>query len=315
MFATKTMTEGVVLGECASAPAGYYQPLLYETMQRGLADAAGRGSGHVSDDIYSLGVSIITLVQGEPPLAGLSDAEIIDRKLVQGSFYCLVQKQRIPTPLLEPLRGMLNDDPTLRWTVEDMELWLGGRRLSPRPPEPPRKAVRPFEFGTHEAWEARGLARILSTDAVLASRLFDKGEVEAWMRRALGEKNVTEIMVAELAATKTGNRMQREPEVVVSRCGIAMAPDGPIRMRGRAVFPSGIGPALTEAVINKKDPGPLVQMILTGMPGHWNMIQRKHKIQPLGKQPDLEHIRSVIERSGYGFGLERAMYELDETVP
>ena len=315
MFGTPGMADGVVLGECVTAPAGYYQPVLYETMQRGMADPSGRGKGHVSDDIYSLGVSIVTLIQGYPPLAGMSDEEILNHKLVQGSFYALVQKQKMPTSLLEPLRGMLNDDPLERWTLEDLEAWLGGRRLSPRPPEPPRKAVRPFEFSDMEAWEARGLARVLSLDAATAYRLYEKGEVEAWMRRALGEKNITEIMVAEMEAARTGSRQQQEPDVLVARCGIAVAPDGPIRMKGRAIYPSGFGTALTEAIVMKRDPGPLVHMLVAGLPGSWKSLQNKHKIQLIQPPPDLEYVRNMLERHGMGFGVERVLYELDETVP
>ncbi|MEM6903236.1 MAG: serine/threonine protein kinase, partial [Pseudomonadota bacterium] len=190
IFAPRGLAEGIVLGECLTQPVGYHQPVLYETLQRGMANPAGRGQGMISDDLYALGVTMVTLLQGEPPLAGMSDEDILDRKLVQGSFYALVQKSRIPTNMLEPLRGLLNDDPAERWTLEDLESWLGGRRLSPRPPEPPRKAVRPFEFSGYEAWEARGLSRVLSRDPVTAHRLYEQGEVEAWMRRALGEKNI-----------------------------------------------------------------------------------------------------------------------------
>ena len=315
MFLPNDPAEGVILGDCASSPAGYYQPVLNETLQRGLADASGRGKGGTSDDLYALGVAIITLIQGEPPLSGLSDPQIVDRKLTQGSFYALVQKQKMPTPLLEPLRGLLNDDPHERWDLEDLESWLGGRRLSPRPPEPPRRAVRPFEFGDHEAWEARGLARILSTNAATAYDLYHKGEVEAWMRRALGEKNITEIVVGELQASGAGSRVQREPAVVVARCGIAMAPDGPIRMNGRAIYPSGFGTALTEAFVNKRDPAPIAQILVAGLPGNWNSIQKKHKIEPFSPPMDLEFARNLLERRGFGFGVERVLYELDDSVP
>ncbi|MEO0393924.1 MAG: serine/threonine-protein kinase [Pseudomonadota bacterium] len=315
MYALPDLTDGVVLGECVTSPAGYHQPVLYETMQRGLADPSGRGKGHVSDDIYSLGATVVTLVQGHPPLPGLSDEEILNQKLLQGSFYAMVQKQKMPTALLEPLRGMLNDDPHERWTLEDLEAWLAGRRLSPRPPEPPRKAVRPFEFSDREAWEARGLARVLSHDAGTAAQLYEKGEVEAWMRRALGEKNITEIMVAELEAAKTGSKQQREPDILVARCGIAVAPDGPMRVRRRSVYPSGLGTALTEAVVTKRDPGPLVHMLSAGLPGSWNALQKKHKVEPIMPQPDLENVRSLLERKGMGFGVERVLYELDETIP
>jgi len=39
------------LGDCCSAPAGLLQPIVYETIEGGLADPWGRGEGTPSDDL------------------------------------------------------------------------------------------------------------------------------------------------------------------------------------------------------------------------------------------------------------------------
>ena len=46
----------------------------------------------------------------------------------------------------EPLRGMLSDDPAKRWSLEDLEMWLNGRRLSLMQPALAERAQRPFRF-------------------------------------------------------------------------------------------------------------------------------------------------------------------------
>ena len=46
------------LGECLSAPAGYGQPVLFETVERALSTPTGRGHGHTADDCYAFGVTL-----------------------------------------------------------------------------------------------------------------------------------------------------------------------------------------------------------------------------------------------------------------
>jgi len=57
----------VELGEFFTTPAGYDQPVLFEPIERAMADPVGRGPGEAVDDLYALGVSCVMLVLGHNP--------------------------------------------------------------------------------------------------------------------------------------------------------------------------------------------------------------------------------------------------------
>ncbi len=67
---------------------------------------AGRGDGSIADDVYALGVLLLTLALGRLPLAELDDTAILRRKLEQGSHGALVGDERLP-PLIADLSACL----------------------------------------------------------------------------------------------------------------------------------------------------------------------------------------------------------------
>ena len=315
IFSTPNMAGGAVLGECISAPPGYYQPILFETIQRGLTQPSGRGFGTISDDFYAFGVTLLTLVLGRSPLPDKSPEQILELKMDKGSFYALVHHNRVPTGLLEPLRGLLNDDPQLRWTIEDFQLWLGGRRLSPRPPEPPKRSVRPFDFNGQEIWTARSLSLALSKDTAAAHKLIENGEVESWMRRALGEKNYTEMLVSEFAHSNATGRGPRDVDITFARCSMAISPDSPVRYKGVTVLPAGVGSALAESMFKQQNTALIAQIIGNSLCNHWTGLFVRRKIPSPAPTVDLDHAKSTMERQSFGYGIERVLYELDPTAP
>lgn len=315
MFGLGNLGAGVSFGECVSAPPSVHQPILFETIQRGLCQPSGRGIGTLSDDFYAFGVSLLCLVLGRHPVPGKTDEEILQRKMDKGSFFTLVHHNRVPTGILEPLRGLLNDDPLTRWTLEDFRLWLGGRRLSPRPPEQPKRAIRPFDFVGQELWTARALALALSTDALAALKLLETGEVESWMRRALGEKNDTEFLVTELAQGRSANRNNRDIDQLLGRCLMAISPDSPVRYKGVSVYPTGLGPALTAAMIQQQNTMTIGQIITHSLCTHWGTLYQRRKIPPPAPTLDLEQVKRLMDRPSYGYGIERVLYELDPNAP
>jgi serine/threonine protein kinase len=139
-------TSGIMLGECVSAVTSFGQAPLLLTIERAMAQPSGRGVGTTADDLYALGVTILLLFMGRNPVRQLDDEAMLQAKIDRGTYPALVGTSRISLNLMEPLRGMLADDPKLRWSLNDLELWLSGRRLSPRQPQVPRKASRPFDF-------------------------------------------------------------------------------------------------------------------------------------------------------------------------
>jgi len=118
--------ESVLLGDCVTSPPGWAQRALMETIEVGMTPRASRGPGGFSDDIYALGASMLFLALGWCPVVDLDDDDVIEIKTWQGSFMALLNGERPSVGLREPLRGMLNDDPAERWTLDDIEQWIGG---------------------------------------------------------------------------------------------------------------------------------------------------------------------------------------------
>jgi hypothetical protein len=136
-----------MVGEMLASPPGYFQPVLYETIERGVASPLGRGQGSFEDEMYSFGVLLAVLVRQHDPMEGLSDEEIILHKIDHGSFASLISKDRLPATILELLRGLLNDDAPQRWTIDDVLVWMDGRRVNPKQGLlVTNKASRPIDF-------------------------------------------------------------------------------------------------------------------------------------------------------------------------
>ena len=301
---------GVTLGECASAPPGYGQPTVFEPVERAMTTAGGRGRGSILDDMYAFGVTLVVLAFGRNPLQELGDDAAIDAKIDKGSFGALVGNARLPQDLSEPVRGMLLDDPKQRWGINQLELWLSGRRLSPKQGVLSKRATRPLELAGREAWHCRGLARLMVANVPAAAAIIDGGELDRWLRRSLSDDPLAEgVVQAADQATSSGSRTSSVADRVVARVAIALDPSAPIRYKGKAVMPDSIGVALADAFLRRENPQPLAEIIAWQLAGFWVNAQPEVKPEVVPLVQAIEGLRSIMERSGPGFGIERVLYE------
>lgn len=115
------------LGECVTAGLAIAQPAIFEPIESCLSMVAGRGPGSIADDLYSIGVTIRTLLMGHIPCQAMTDEEVLDAKLSKGSYGALAQQTRISPTVMEALRRLLNDDPLEWWTLDDLGMLANGR--------------------------------------------------------------------------------------------------------------------------------------------------------------------------------------------
>jgi len=80
----------IILGDCLSLPASMAQPVIYEPIERAMADPIGRGEGTIEDDLYALGVLLAMHWRSYDPLRGKSKNEIISAKVTQTSFLTMI---------------------------------------------------------------------------------------------------------------------------------------------------------------------------------------------------------------------------------
>lgn len=315
MFSQDSTGGAVVLGPCLTEPAGYGQPALFETIERGMAEPIAKGVGTVADDLYAFGVSLLLLILGHNPLAGLDDEALVTAKLERGSYGILVTNQRVPTALTEPLRGFLNDDPRQRWTLNDFDLWMNGRRLSPKQPLMPKRAIRPFEFAGEQIFHCRALARGLARKPPQAAQAIEAGDIDRWLRRSLGDDvRADQVAQAVQSASATGRGSTYEDRLVARVC-MALDPDAPIRYRGRRVMPTGFGAALAEAMVSGDGVQPLAEMVIGQLPMFWVNVQTDFRAEFVPMVRLFDTMRGWLDKSAPGYGVERVLYDVNPTMP
>lgn len=315
LFFKDPATPNLIIGDCLSAPVGYGQPILVETIERGMAQPSGRGPGTIGDDLYALGVTLLILHLGRNPLVDLDDDAVLKLKMDRGTYPALTSQVRLPQSLIEPLRGLMTDDPRQRWSLSDLDLWLQGRRLSPKQPQVPRRGARPFEFQGEELMHCRALARSLARNSAAAASVIERGDVEKWVRRSVGDEARAEAMQSAITSAAAGGRGASQEDKVVTRVSIALDPPAPIRYRGLSVLPDGLGPALAEAMWQNRSPQPFAEFVLAQFPHFWVNCQHEFRPEYVPMVQAFDGYRALLEHVGMGFGIERIVYEMAPACP
>lgn len=299
------------LGECVSAVPAIAQPFVYEPIESCLCMPVGRGAGTLSDDLYSLGVTILVLMTGKSPCQGMSDEEILSAKLSKGSYGALTQQSRISLTVMEALRGLLNDDPAERWTVDDLGLWANGKRGSPILQSVEARASRPFSFMNKEHYTCRELAHTMAANWDMAVPIVREGTVDAWLRRALGDDE----KVSAMSEAKTlGGEMDTDDNVVARSC-IALDPSAPIRFRNFHANIDGFANVLAMHGESGSTRNEFAQIMQYDLMGFWNDCQAHPRLDMVGLFRDLKRAREVMSRTNTGEGIERVIYDLNTSMP
>ena len=300
-----------MIGECVSAAPAIAQPIVFEPIESCLCMAAGRGAGTLADDLYAVGVTILTLLTGHSPCQGMSDEEILEAKLSKGSYGALAQQTRITLTVMEALRGLLNDDPVERWTLDDLGMWANGRRGSPIQQSVEARAARSFSFMNKDHYTCRELAQTMSTNWDMAVTILRDGTVDTWLRRALGDDAKINAMND---AKSVAGEMDTDDNVVARSC-IALDPAGPIRFRDFRANVDGFPNVLAMHSESATTRNEFAQIMQYNLLGFWDECQPRPRVDYVGLYRDLRRAREVMGRTNSGEGIERVVYDLNPHVP
>jgi len=310
IFWTDQSNSTMTLGDGWTAPPGYSQPPLFETIESMMCDPTGRGPGLPSNDMYSLGVTILFLLVGRNPAGGMTDAELLTNKIEFGSYATLVGQNRLPLGLMEVLRGLLSDDAKERWTIIDIDMWLSGRRLSPKQSKLPQRASRPFTFDNVEHFNARSLGIAFSTDFKEAGPAAKGKALDGWLRRAVGDEAKANSVQATISST-VGAQAKNSDDRIVARVCTALDPAAPIRYRGFGVTIDGLGTALLAALPHRDMRQTVCEIISARLAIHWVAAQAKPTSEEVRTVQTLEKLPAILDNPVPGYGVERVVYELN----
>jgi len=305
----------VILGDCLSLPPSMAQPVLLEPVDRAMASPTGRGVGTNQDDLYSLGVSIALLVRTRDPMRAKSDADIIQNKMAYGTYATvLAPEDHLPGAMVELLRGLMMDDRRMRWTLDDVLTWMDGRRLSPKQSPKKLKAARPLPFNSKTYTMPALLARDIFGRVQEAVSLIESGELEQWIKRSLDDDLMLIRFESGLRSAEDQGRSASYWDRLVSRIGLCLDPEGPIRYKTLSLTGEGVATALAEAFVTKKDLPVYAEVFNGSLLSYWmaTLTDLNHDMANFVTRFDA--CRNYIKQPGPGLGLERILYFLNADV-
>lgn len=306
----------IVLGDCVTSVPGNDQPVVLETIEAGMCLPSARGSGNYADDMYSFGATLLMLAIGHNTLHGVPEAEIIRRKIKEGSYSTLVNDQRMPVSLIECFRGLLADDPEQRWKAENIELWLAGKRLTPVQAKSEAQAQRAFKFADQEFHSIRPLSYAMYVNWDKAGAIISDGSLEIWIRRGL---EVNDLADAVASAIKNSRAMpgqaKDQEDVTLARVLMVLDPRAPVRVRDFRVSLEGFGGSLAVATLAKQKLQPYTDFINRELWRHWVAAQTKFNADHAQWETVFKDLRNYLRDQNSGAGIERCVYELNEWMP
>lgn len=306
----------IILGECLAAPPFFTQPVLFEPIERGMAQPLARGLGTQQGDLYALGVSLTVFMRTVDPLAGLSDEEIIKQKIIQGSYAALTGKDKFKGSILELLRGLLHDDPKERWSVEEICAWMEGQRLKPRQVLKRKKASRPILFQKHKYYMTPTLAMVLNQNSEEALHLIESGEISLWIQRSLEDKEMHETYENNLATAKDLGKGPGYNDRLITATSATLDPFAPLRYKNFALMSEGMGSLLAKAFALKEDLTPFAEIFSKGVILNWLSGHKSHGVDAGSFYGRFDACRSYVSQTKRaGFGLERCLYFLSSQCP
>ncbi len=307
--------EVIVLGDCVTAPPGYDQPIIFESLERAMASPAGRGTGSIIDDFYALGATVVILTLGHNPVERISGEELLFQRMTMGSYAAICGNARVPIPLLEPLRGLLSDDFNERWGLEQIDLWLNGRKQTPMQKKAAKKSETPYRFAGQDHTNIRTLAHAFNRQIPEAAKTVEDETFHAWLRRAGDEQELSDTIKGFVDSAKFNKESaQGSEEYLIARICAAMDPQAPMRFKGASVCMDGFGPMLAIEMIRDGNVQTLAEMVSKEIFQFWSG-DRSMFLDTLDTARDFMQMKQWLSIPDFGYGLERCVYELNPGLP
>ncbi|MBM3565803.1 MAG: hypothetical protein FJX42_06810 [Alphaproteobacteria bacterium] len=316
MFFLDENREQIVLGDCATVPPGFDQPILFEPIERGLTAPAGRGEGELRDDIYALGVSIVALLFDALPAAKLNDDDLLSSKIEHGSSGAISHNVRLPLPLLEPLRGMLSDHVSERWGLDQTDSWLDGRKMTPMQRRTSTKTDTPMVFAGRSHITARTLARSMTQHVAEAAKFLRETDLDPWLRRALADPDTADrVKMAVDQARANPSASTSTDDHMVTRVALSLDPRGPIRYKGFSYLPEAFSTAMAVEILKRGGAQNAVETIIREYPVAWYNHPVNFGPETPAATRLFTQIRAHLQNNDYGYGVERCMYDGSLSMP
>lgn len=309
--------ERVIVTECFSHYCGFQQSSFYEPIDRAQCLPIAKGEADETADFFALGAVVSALLQGAGLFDSAREAGMLADRLIKSSYSTyLIQQERFGS-IKEFLKGVLQDHPSERWLYSDVTEWQARKKgTAASTAHPLKESLTGYEFNNKGHLGRRALAHDMFLHwnaAKLEVKIDDLGR---WLRLNVMRPDLSDELDDSI-------NIARRKETVIADDDLTKAlsvldPDGPIRQNEFAANAYGLPQMLAFGLARgKREYAQFVADCLnSGLLTHW-----------LELQPPLEDydyykmywssitVSKYIRKSGFGFGIERVLYDMNPGLP
>lgn len=316
------LDEKLVIAECLSEPCGVRQHVLYEPIERALADPSGKGTATSKSDAYSVGMLAYDLLYGLQKFREV-DAVTFTRYILEvGCYHLLIAKSnKEPSEAMTDFfRGLLCENMHERWGLEHINNWLGGKRYNLIHPSLPNESTRPFTFAETDYFNCRALANAIHRNWARASKDIRQHKLDRWLETSAHRADTADRV--ERIIRSTGGESTNNPKLnneLASRIILSLDPTGPIRLDRVSVTVEGVGTAISHYLRHgmQQEIGQLNEIIDIDLINYAADVGNHDEKSPGSTNITwkLQSLRPQVKLTSLGFGMERAMYSLNSGLP
>lgn len=303
------------LAECVSSPCGTQSPYLYEPLERLMADPLGRGEASEKADVYSLGVLAYEALYGLDRLKAIPRETFIEHAIQAGTYRILAKNRDFSEKFQDFFRGTLNENPAERWSLDQLSQWVGGKRFNMIVPGQPKDASRPVMFMNEEFFNRRVLAHTLHVHWRQALKEIKELKIDRWCEMSLHKPELAEKIDRAMRFAGSGST-DTQLNDMLTRVIAILDPTGPLRTVTFSLRPDAIAQLLADvAKHNGPELNQLIAIIDNDLSNYWAEQVESNKTPEVGNAIfRLQKVKPILKKKELGFGLERALYDLNPSL-
>ncbi len=303
------------LSECISAPCGTQGHYLYQPLERLMADPLGRGEATEKADVYALGILAFEMMYGLEKIKTIPRDVFIHRAISVGAYHIFAANREFSDAFQDFFRGILNENPTERWGLDQLGQWLNGKRFNMIAPTAPKEASRPIMFINEEFTSRKMLAHAFHTHWREAMKDIRALKVDRWCEMSLHRPELAESLDRALRVTGLASTDAQMGDMLTRVIAI-LDPVGPLRSHALALRPDAMGTVLAELIQHQGPELPqLLSFIENDFGNYWVERAESNKSTEMSAAIwRLQKVRPFLKNKALGFGIERVLYDLNPSM-
>ena len=229
-------TSAMIFGPTHTGPALYYQDYRFLELNNSLCEPVLRGEGDLDDDLYAFGITLMSALLGYVPANDLSPHELLEEKILRGSYACYAQNVKFRDNIAELLKGILHDNIEKRWDEDEFSEWLLGRKQSPQQQFLPRRANEPIIIDDRKCYTLQELYILHHNHWETIANTVETDQLSMWIRKNFSDLPIYNSIRNLFSKMDKNNNKDTLAAMILMH----IWPEAGAIYKGKNFFPDGI---------------------------------------------------------------------------